>query len=220
MAEPPSDCPSVVPFVGECITAGVAKHVRVSLQFESEPPAGCPLDHLGKASGRERSAALADEDEGRRRAFALQVLAGAELGVWWPRRRNCPDGTFIGRPAKSDGSQILSRGLACVWIGKNLKGDLLSLVEPLHPGAVHCAGVHEDVRAAIIRLDEAVTFFVIEPLHDSLRHINCLSGSAPTRRGYSHSGRILRVSSSQRGAQLAGVVRSVSEIVQAVTRRS
>jgi hypothetical protein len=35
--------------------------------------------------------------------------------------------------------------------------------------------VHEDILAAIIRLDEAEAFLVIEELHGSLRHITLLS---------------------------------------------
>jgi hypothetical protein len=31
--------------------------------------------------------------------------------------------------------------------------------------------VHEDILAAIIRLDEAEAFLDVEPLHDSLRHM-------------------------------------------------
>jgi len=58
----------------------MAKHVGVRLQFESETPAGCPLDHPGKAGGRERRAPLADEDEGRRRAFALQTPISVRVG--------------------------------------------------------------------------------------------------------------------------------------------
>ena len=37
MTEPSLDCPGIVPLVGEDIATGVAKHVRVRLQFEAEP---------------------------------------------------------------------------------------------------------------------------------------------------------------------------------------
>src|SRR6266478_203158 len=37
--------------------------------------------------------------------------------------------------AKSDGAQVLCRGLARLWIGDNIERDLLSLVEVSHPGA-------------------------------------------------------------------------------------
>ncbi len=65
MTEPSLDCPGIVPLVGEDIATGVAKHVRVRLQFEAEPFAGRPLDHSGKAGRRERRAALTHEDEDR-----------------------------------------------------------------------------------------------------------------------------------------------------------
>jgi hypothetical protein len=80
--------------------------------------------------------------------------------------------------AKSDGAQVLCRGLARLWIGDNVERELLSFVEVSHPGALDRADMHEDVLAAIIRLDEAVALLAIEPLHDSLRHITRLSGSA------------------------------------------
>ena len=47
----------------------------------------------------------------------------------------------------------------------------LSLIKPGHTGAVDRANVHEDIFAAIIRLDEAEALLVVEPLHGSLRHI-------------------------------------------------
>jgi hypothetical protein len=41
--------PRVVTFGGERITAGMAKHVRVGLQFEAEASMGRALDHSGKS---------------------------------------------------------------------------------------------------------------------------------------------------------------------------
>jgi hypothetical protein len=41
----------------------VPKHVRVRLQFKTQTTASHALDHPGEARGRERRAALADEDE-------------------------------------------------------------------------------------------------------------------------------------------------------------
>jgi len=48
MTEPALDRPGIVPLVGEGMAAGVPKHVGVSLQFEAETSACCPLDHPGK----------------------------------------------------------------------------------------------------------------------------------------------------------------------------
>jgi hypothetical protein len=62
MTEPPLNRPGVVTCVGKRVAAGLAKHVRMRLQFEPGAD-GRTLHHAGKASGRERRAALADEDE-------------------------------------------------------------------------------------------------------------------------------------------------------------
>src|SRR2546425_8192641 len=67
--------------------------------------------------------------------------------------------------------QIVRRGLARILsIGNNVESDLLSLVEDTHASAFDRADVHEDILAAIIRLDEAEAFLVIEPLHRTLSH--------------------------------------------------
>jgi hypothetical protein len=55
---------------------------------------------------------------------------------------------------------------------------ILSLVEATHPGPFDRADAHEDILAAIIRLDKSVALLPIEPLHGSLRHVACLSGNA------------------------------------------
>src|SRR5215471_12233250 len=75
----------------------------------------------------------------------------------------------------SDGAQIFRRGLARLSISNNIEKDLLSLVQARQPGAFNRADVHENVFAAVIRLDEAEAFLAIEPLHGSLRHIALLS---------------------------------------------
>ncbi len=49
--------------LGERIAASVAKHVRMRLQLKAGSE-GRALDHPGKAAGRERCTALADEHEG------------------------------------------------------------------------------------------------------------------------------------------------------------
>jgi hypothetical protein len=74
--------------------------------------------------------------------------------------------------------QIVRRGLAGILsIGNNVESDLLSLVEGTHASAFDRADVHEDILAAIIRLNEAEAFLVIEPLHGSFCHIALLSGT-------------------------------------------
>jgi len=71
---------------------------------------------------------------------------------------------------ESDSAQIIRRGLAGSSICNNVKRDLLSLVEGMHTGAFDGADVHEDILAAVVRLDKAEAFLAIEPLHGSLRH--------------------------------------------------
>jgi hypothetical protein len=67
--------------------------------------------------------------------------------------------------------QIVRRGLACLSIGDNVEGDFLSLVEGTHTSAFDRADVHEDILAAVIRLDKAEAFLVVEELHGSLGHM-------------------------------------------------
>src|SRR5260370_841449 len=78
--------------------------------------------------------------------------------------------------SRSDGAQIFCRGLARPSISNNVEGDLLSFVKTMHPGAFDRADVHEDILAAIIRLDKAEAFLAVEPLHGSLRHMTLPSG--------------------------------------------
>ncbi len=73
---------------------------------------------------------------------------------------------------RSDGLEILRRGLARILsIGNNVESDLLSLVEGIHASAFDRADVHEDVLAAIFRLDKAEASLVIEELHGSFCHM-------------------------------------------------
>ena len=60
-----------------------------------------------------------------------------------------------------DSVQIVRRGLASLSIGDNVEGDFLSLVEDTHASAFDRADVHEDILAAIIRLDKAEALLVI-----------------------------------------------------------
>ncbi len=70
--------PGVRAVVRQLVAAGMAKHVRMRLQLDASAD-GRALDHPGEASGRERRTALADEDEGRWHALALQASQGPQL---------------------------------------------------------------------------------------------------------------------------------------------
>jgi len=76
---------------------------------------------------------------------------------------------------RSDSLQIVRRGLACPSIGNNVESNLLSLAEGTHASAFDRADVHEDILAAVIWLDKAEAFLIVEELHGSLRHITLLS---------------------------------------------
>jgi hypothetical protein len=79
--------------------------------------------------------------------------------------------------AGSGGAQIIGRRLAGPSIRDNVIRDLLSLVETAHPSALDGADMHENILAAVIRLDEAKAFLVVEPLYGSLRHETLLSST-------------------------------------------
>jgi hypothetical protein len=78
MSEPALNGPGVVSFVGERVAAGMTEHVRMRLEFETSGSGGA-LHHSGEAGGRERGSPLADEDEGRRRALALEPAQRPEF---------------------------------------------------------------------------------------------------------------------------------------------
>src|SRR5258706_3464601 len=82
---------------------------------------------------------------------------------------------------RSDGAQIVRRGLTRLSVSNNVEGDLLSHVEPMHPSAFDCDDMHEDILAAVIWLDEAEALLDIEPLHGSLRHLALLSVTCVVR---------------------------------------
>jgi hypothetical protein len=71
---------------------------------------------------------------------------------------------------RSDGAQILGRGFASLSIDDLFEFDLLSLAQPAHPGAFNRADMHENILAAIVRLNETETFLAVEPLYGSSRH--------------------------------------------------
>jgi hypothetical protein len=81
------------------------------------------------------------------------------------------------RYCRSDTLQIARRRFAGPAIKYHLEGDLLSLVEAMHPGAFDSTDVHEHILAAVIRLDETEAFLAIKPFYRTLRHMTLLSGA-------------------------------------------
>jgi hypothetical protein len=69
---------------------------------------------------------------------------------------------------QSNCPQIIGGRFAGPPIGHDLEFDLLALVQAMHSSALDCADMHEDVLAAVIRLNEAEALLTIEPLHGSL----------------------------------------------------
>jgi hypothetical protein len=50
----------------------------------------------------------------------------------------------------------------------------LPLIETPEAGAFHCGDMYEDVLAAVLRHDEAITLGRIEPFHGTCRHLKLL----------------------------------------------
>ena len=65
----------VVPVIGELVTAGVAQHVGMSLDFQARSP-GRSRDDAREAGGGERATALTGENE--RRLGVLLALKPAQ----------------------------------------------------------------------------------------------------------------------------------------------
>ena len=64
--------------------------------------------------------------------------------------------------------EIFSRFLAA--IGDNFILNVLAFVERAQPGPLDRGDVHEHILAAALRLDKAVTFGRVEPLHSACSH--------------------------------------------------
>src|SRR6266853_258082 len=100
-----------------------------------------------------------------------------------------------------DRVQIVRGGLACPSIGDNVESYLLSLVEDTHASAFDRADVHEDILAAIVRLDKAEALLVVEELHGSFGHITLLSGTCVMRPHVSQRSRFVRALEKSRSAE-------------------
>jgi hypothetical protein len=80
-----------------------------------------------------------------------------------------------------DGAKILGRILARTLVLDNFEADLLTFVEAVHARTLNSRDVNENVRAALVRLDEAKTLGRIEPLNGTCSH-NDLLGIARVER--------------------------------------
>src|ERR1700741_588683 len=64
---------------------------------------------------------------------------------------------------RSGGLQLAGRGLAGALVAFEFEGDLLAFVQRAQAGALHGGDVHEHVRAALVRLNEAEALLAVEP---------------------------------------------------------
>jgi len=72
----------------------------------------------------------------------------------------------------SHGAKIFRAGLAAHAVDLGFVRKLLAFVERAHAGALNGADVHEDVVAAVVRLNEAEALGRVEPLNCSGRHLS------------------------------------------------
>jgi hypothetical protein len=114
--------------------------------------------------------------------YGQLAMAAAEAGALGgppAGGTDCP-GRLATR-VRSCRAQVSGRGLACSAISDKLEKELLSLIEANHAGAFDRADMHEDVLAAVIRLDESEALLAVEPLYSSCSHIASSSLSETSR---------------------------------------
>ena len=70
----------------------------------------------------------------------------------------------------SDQFELAGGGLARALVALEFERQLLAFAQRADAGALDGRDVHEHVRAALVRLDEAEAFFGIEPLYSSGLH--------------------------------------------------
>jgi len=73
------------------------------------------------------------------------------------------------------GPKVVSRALARSAILHDVVRDLLTIVQRPHAGALYRRNVDENVRAAIVRLNEAEALGGVKPLHSTSVHNDFLS---------------------------------------------
>src|SRR5215207_2627734 len=87
-----------------------------------------------------------------------------------PKQKGAPGRASCSRKKPSGGLQVAGGSFARPAIGEDLVRDLLALDQLRHTGALDGGDVDEHVAATIIRLDEAISLLVVEPLHGSGPH--------------------------------------------------
>src|SRR5580658_3926924 len=82
-----------------------------------------------------------------------------------------------------DRLKLGGRHLAALFVALEFEGELLALVQRAEARTFHGRDVHEDVGAAVIRLNEAEALGGVEPLHGASRHgslsLPCKCSRAP-----------------------------------------
>jgi len=71
--------------------------------------------------------------------------------------------------------KIFGRAFAGLAVLDNLVGDLLAIRERTHSGALDSRRMHENVRATVVRLDEAEALGGVEPFYSTSIHDDFLS---------------------------------------------
>jgi hypothetical protein len=80
-----------------------------------------------------------------------------------------PQGRLRGR---LEGLELRRGHLAGALVLLELEANALALVEAGESSALDRRDVHEDVRAALLRLDEAVALLLVEPFNSTGRHVD------------------------------------------------
>jgi hypothetical protein len=80
--------------------------------------------------------------------------------------------------------QAISRRLAGPAIGHDVKDHLLAFVQAVKARALDGADVNENIRPAIVRLNEAEALLGIEPLHGSVMHGSYLCKNEKNNRAF------------------------------------
>src|SRR6185369_13077909 len=65
-------------------------------------------------------------------------------------------------------------GSALAALGDHVISDLLAFVQGIQTGALHGGNVHEDVLAAVVRLNEAIALLGVEKLNSTAGHVALL----------------------------------------------